>query len=173
MIFLIVGIIAIIAFWLLELHFRKTKNTNEYGLGYFLAGFFGFCFIFFGSIIPSIVGYVNEIDNETAITQYKSNEVIYQKKADTITAQLSTYLSVQYPNLEKDILGSLAKNPNLLFLKFPQLRSSETIISLANQYSNLESQVFTQETNVTAKEQKIQARQRDIFLLQFVIPNHK
>jgi sensor histidine kinase YesM len=151
--------------------FRGKPGSDTECAGMFLTSLAIFTFLI-AVLLPTTVAWVHENSNEASIEQFSSNETIYNNKANDITSQLTALLAVDYPKLEEEVLGTLAKNPDLLFVQFPQLRSSETITTLANQIKNLRSQVYQQELNKTRMEKDIRTRQRNPFFLQILVPNH-
>lgn len=143
------------------------RDSEDAFLGNICAAIiFGFCFTFFGSLIPTLVAYTNNVNDTQDIFKYQRNEQTYIKRAENLTGQFKSYLAVQYPNYEKSIFKAISPgNVAAYLVKYPELRSSETIVALVNQIRDLNDAVYQQELSISQKLANIGSRQHNIMLI--------
>lgn len=90
-------------------------------------------------------GQVSDIEN---IQKYEQLEMIYDQKAKSLTAEFAKYLAETYPNFEKDIFKQISpEKVSLYVVKYPDLQSSKTLMTLVEQINQLQSDKYQQQIN--------------------------
>lgn len=161
---------------------KSTPKTGYYGkettewsvtkqVGAALAGVAA-VFLLFGALIPTGVAYYNQINDKATIQQYQSNKTVYQKRATYLTGQFQTYLATDYPDIEKQIFGDISpKNVAIYLAQYPQLQSIKALTKLTDEVGQLNDKVYQQQLNINQVQRKITVRQRNPWLLTFLIPH--
>lgn len=127
---------------------------------------------FFASFFVSALAWSEQISDEENVIKYRQIEQIYQSKAEALTAEFAQYLASEYPEYEKNIFDKISPGTvGMYFVKYPELRSSETIVVLVEHINELQSDVYAQQVSVAKVEKDIRYRQRNPWLLQSMIPD--
>lgn len=131
---------------------------------------------YIGSIVTWIIGglvsfgflfgigynwYCHLLDVET-LPQYDKQISIYEDQRDVLTQEFKGYLAESYPQYEKSIFESIKPdNLNICFIKYPELRSSDTIMLLANKIYELNKLIY--DVNISREDtlKMIRVRQRN------------
>ena len=152
LIFVSIGSIAFIYY---RVHGRNSSDEirgNE--VGYSMILFIVLTTIVF--IISSLVLSSKNTYNLEDLQKVRKYEQILTEKADVLTTQFTNYLAEIYPNLEKGIFDKISpQNISIYLVKYPELKSSETVRKLVDEISKLQDAVYEQKL----KEAEIQ---RDI-----------
>lgn len=99
-----------------------------------------------GLVIGTSVSYSNQLSRFEAVKENLAVTKILQARADNLTAQFTEYLAKQYPQYEKDIFGAIApQNVEVYLAKYPEIKSSETLLALVGQIRQLNDSVYDQQ----------------------------
>ena len=131
-----------------------------------------------GLLITGIF-YVRQLDQEASVTQYQSNGAIYVQKAQTLTKTFTTILAVQYPKYEKSIFAKLGPGAekqistsqvNAYMVAYPQLHTSDDLVKLVDKINSLQNNIYAQQLAVVAAHKTIRVRQRNPWLITWLLP---
>jgi len=138
-------IILTVSFYLISyiLSYYETKGYDIQGLDIF--------FIIF-SIITIMVGFVFQfiimydyINREEKIIQENEKIKIYKSKVENVFEEMKTYLLTEYKQYEKEILElvfSSIKSSNLLFAKFPDIKTNEMILKMVEKMESYTNSIY-------------------------------
>ncbi len=128
--------------------------------------------IFVLSLITLTAGYIVQVNSVEDINRFKSNEVVYEKKADDLTETFKLYLGQIYPDLEKSIFKDISPaNADIYLVQYPELKSSNTIIELVTQIKRLRSAIYDQEIKINKSQKDINSRKRNPLYLTWLLPS--
>lgn len=152
-IFALIGAVGFI-YYRVQGHDNNEDDIRGNGVGYSMILLIVLLTI--GFIIASLVSSATNTYNLEDLQKVKKYEQILTEKADVLTIQFTNYLAEIYPNLEKGIFDKISpQNISIYLVKYPELKSSETIRKLVDEISKLQDAVYEQKL----KEAEIQ---RDI-----------
>ena len=131
-----------------------------------------------GTIIVTILflavnaaGYYSHVDDLESITRNKAVVTIYKDKSDTLTKQFVKYL-MNYSDFEKDIYTQISpKDVDIYMVKYPELKSSTTVIALVDNIYKLQDDVYNTEIEIETHKKQLRARKRDPFLMTWLLPS--
>lgn len=124
------------------------------GFAQVMAGFFIINIVVF--ILISLITYSTNAYKIEDLQKVKTYETILAEKADVLTGQFTNYLVEIYPNLEKSIFEKISpQNVSIYLVKYPELRSSETIRKLVDEISKLQDAVYQQKLDAAAIQRDI------------------
>lgn len=88
-----------------------------------------------------------------------------------LTTQFARYLYEVYPKHEQDIYNKIApENVDIYFVKYPELKASETITELVNQISILQTAYYNQKIERAELRKRMRFREVSPWLIKFIIP---
>ena len=133
---------------------------------------------FVGTVIAVIIflminaaGYYSHVDDLESITRNNAVVTIYKDKADTLTKQFVKYL-MNYSDFEKDIYTQISpKDVDIYMVKYPELKSSTTVIALVDNIYKLQDDVYNTEIEIETHRKQLRTRKRDPFLITSVLPS--
>jgi len=128
----------------------KNKNYSDdfRGDGMFVGTFIVECLITLIFLIATMVCSSNNTFNKEDLKKTQKYETILNDKANNLTTQFAKYLAELYPNLEKNIFKDISpKDVDIYLVKYPQLKSSDTIKKLVSEISKLQDAVYQQKLN--------------------------
>ena len=146
-----------------------TTHTDwNIGAGFFLTfSIITVCF----ALIASGIGWAGQVDDIENIKKFQQVEVIYQKKAEALTTEFAKHLADAYPKHEREIFEKISPDKvSWYFSKYPELRSSETLMALVKEINKLQSDVYNQQIAVEQMRQNIRFRLRNPWFFTFMIP---
>ncbi|MFC1756953.1 hypothetical protein ACFLZC_02250 [Patescibacteria group bacterium] len=167
-------ILAALSFWrfsVLKARGRefKTGEIHHDGIGYFFT--FVTIVFFVVGLLASVEGYQCQVRDLEDIVKLKQIEVIYKTKAEALTAEFVKHLAKTYPEHEKDIYEKISPDKVTFYLaKYPELKASDTLITLVSRINELQTDVYNQQIMVEEKSRNIRVRLRSPWLFTFVIP---
>lgn len=127
---------------------------------------------FFGlSLIVTAFAYSDQISDSENITKFERLEKIYEVRADALSQQFATYLADLYPEHERNIFKSI--NPegvDIYFVKYPDLKASETILELVAQIKSLQDDRYAQQIEKEKTLKTMRYRKRSPWIFKSVIP---
>jgi len=130
------------------IYYKKVGYTKNYqdnfrGDGFSLVMVVIYILITIGFTIASLIASATKTYREEDLLRVKTQEKILVEKAVILTAQFSNYLVEIYPDIEKSIFNKIApENVHIYLVKYPELRSSETIRKLVDEISKLQDNVY-------------------------------
>lgn len=154
---LIVALVVVAAGFIRNASHPSTNNyTWSYGKTVGVWALSVAAVILLVAIIINAVAYTAIVGKQTEVAATHRKEVILQRRATDIGRTLKEYLIAQYPQYEQSTIDHVLKaGPDLILLKFPELRAADTFIKYANDYKHLQSAVYDQATDRTNIEAKI------------------
>ncbi|MDA3840329.1 MAG: hypothetical protein PF572_04530 [Patescibacteria group bacterium] len=121
--------------------------------------------------ITTGIAYVSQVDDFEDVKKFQKVESIYQAKAKTLTAEFVKYLAQVYPEHEKNMYDNISpEKVDLYFVKYPEIRSSETLTTLVAQINKLQSDIYDQQIAVEQALKNTRSRLRNPWLLAFMLP---
>ena len=125
--------------------------------------------IFFLAV--NAAGYYSHVDDLESITRNNAVVTIYKDKADTLTKQFVKYL-MNYSDFEKDIYTQISpKDVDIYMVKYPELKSSTTVIALVDNIYKLQDDVYNTEIEIETHKKDLRTRKRDPFLITSLLPS--
>ena len=147
MVLLIFSVIFFAAYFIFEMIWKEVSKKrslyrDDHWSGIFSAIFFVVFCSFAGTLIFSIPSRYtgHQWDNEDYIA-LEEQEVILKEKAEVLTKQFSGYLAEKYPKFEKEMFLKIL-DADLLLIQFPELKTSESLISLVEKIKSLQDQYY-------------------------------
>ena len=126
------------------------------------------------AFIASGMAWTVQLSDFENVKKFRKIEAIYQTKAEMLTTEFVKHLAETYPEHEKEIYDKISPdNVYLYFVKYPELRSSETIVALVDRINKLQSDVYEQQIKAEETLQKIRFRPKNPWLLRFMIPREE
>lgn len=169
-------VLAVLSF-LMELLNNKMgvkRDTSE------LSGWVSFCifcvcvaiFFFVIGLGKGMLAHTWQIDDSEDVVKIERFETIYKKRAELLTRKFAYYLAEIYPNLEKNIFEKISsKDVDIYLVKYPNLRSSETITKLVEQILSLEDDYYNQKLKKAEILKDLRYRLRSPWNYQWMMPN--
>ena len=112
-------------------------------------------------IIAQIVSCYSQVQDIENIEKEKNNKVIYQSRADDLLGEFKTYLADMYPDIEKEIFKTMKPEKITAYMvKYPELKSSETICKLVNLINEIKGQVYGCDLRINQLKTDIRIRKR-------------
>ena len=93
---------------------------------------------FFVSFVNNLVKHTDMVKKFEEIRANLKKLEIYKEKQRVLISEFTIYLADKYPDFEKEIFKLItdSKSDINVFLKYPELKSSETIMELVKQINN-------------------------------------
>jgi len=114
----------------------------------------------------------NMSDYQTII-MLDENIKVYEKQRTDISIEIKFELS-KYPEFEKEIFKNISpKNMSIYFVKYPELKSSETIMALSSELIKLQKTIFEQQINKNQVIKNIKHRNCNKFAYTIFMPRYK
>lgn len=127
--------------------------------------------VILGAFVGSGVEWALQISDFENIKKFQQIEAIYQAKAEVLTAEFVKHLAETYPEHEKDIYDKISPDKvYLYFVKYPELRASETLVALVDRINKLQSDVYEQQINVAELLKNTRFRPRNPWIFSFMVP---
>jgi len=165
----LVAVLAGICFWR-GIAIRDLFPNNDWGGGGVLLSFIAVIVVILGFVISGAM-WAAQIDDFENIKKYKRVEAIYQAKAGALTAEFTGHLAKTYPEHEKEIYDKISPDRvSMYFAKYPELRTSETLVALVEHINKLQADVYDQQINVEQALQRTRFRLRNPWFFTFMIP---
>ncbi len=138
----------------------------------------GFWIFLVFSIIGAIVNlvanaamYLGQVENIEKIPEAEARQAIFVEKANALTGEFKMWLGKEYPDVEKEIFKSLTPATISIFAaKFPEIKSSETIMNLVSRISDLQSSIYREKLDIEGSKRRIRITKRNPFILNRIIP---
>lgn len=147
----------------------REKRSDYDGCGAILL-FFSLVLVATGFLVSG-VEWANQISDFEDIKKFQKVEAIYQAKAEMLTTEFAKHLAETYPEHEKDIYDKISPDKvNMYFARYPELRTSETLVALVEHINKLQSDVYNQQINVEQLLKNTRFRRRNPWYYSFMIP---
>jgi hypothetical protein len=115
---------------------------NEYAANISFALFlFSFVWLFI-STLSSLSYFSNQLERFEELRAKIKKVKINEKMQQELLLEFKFYLGEKYPNLEEKIFNDINKLEIKTIIKYPELKSSKTLIKLTNKINNLASNVY-------------------------------
>jgi len=161
--FVLTGILTGGLFW------KGTRSRDDWP---WVTGIFSCVLCVVALLILCIVNgafHEDQIANFEEIRAGDKLKIVFKNKAEHLSQELSILLYEAYPEYEKDILKAIAKNKLLLF-KYPEIKSSETIMLLANKVEGYWNDYYGELSQIQNKMANCRYRKQSIMPLQWMVP---
>jgi len=124
--------------------------------------------------ICALISYMSnneyQIDDCESIKACREKRKIYKKRADDLIAEFKLYLAEIYPKFEKEIFEKISPDKvDVYMMKFPELKTSATLIELVNRINSLKNDVYKQDIEITTYRKRIRVRLRSPWLLSWFV----
>ncbi len=114
-----------------------------------------------------------QIRDVTSIEMVEENIQVYEKKYNAIGLELKTELS-KYPEYEKEIFNSISpEKMSLYFVKYPELKSIQSVTILAKELMKLRSTIYDKEIEKNKHIRDIQYRNSNRVVYSVFMPRYK
>ena len=125
-----------------------------------------------GAFIVNANAYNDQIGDVESLKTFEQKEAILSEKAVNLTTQFANYLADAYPQHEKDLFKDMSpEKVSIYMVKYPEIRSSETMVKLVEEIGKLQNDVYHQRLARTDAEQRIRVRLRNPWLIHFWLPS--
>jgi hypothetical protein len=105
------------------------------------------------------------------VAKIEQFENIYKNRAENLTKQFAHYLAELYPEQEKNIFEKISpKDLDVYLVKYPNLRSSETIVALVKQIRSLEDDYYGQKILKAERLKEMRFRTKNPWVMQWMMP---
>ena len=116
--------------------------------------------------------YSSHLKQYETLEQLRNQEKIYENRANILVSEFSNYLAVVYPNHEKEIFEKISPNTiDIYLVKYPELRSSDTIVELVKQIRSLSDDIYRQQLRREEILRDMRYRQINPWILHGFIPD--
>ncbi|MDP3726121.1 MAG: hypothetical protein Q8R36_02900 [bacterium] len=174
MLFLVVaGLLAVLSvFCFARYHAIKVKKpNNDWDGGGVFFSFVAAVIVLVGFIVSG-AGWSFQVNDFEDVKKFKKVEAIYRVKAEALTTEFARHLATAYPEHEKDIYNKISPDKvGWYFAKYPELRASETLVTLVGHINKLQSDVYNQQIAVEEALKETRFRLRNPWLFTFMIPS--
>lgn len=149
---------------------KKRGKKTDYDAGGIVFSVASLLIIILGFIVSGLA-WRDQISDFEDIKKFRGVEVIYQAKAKVLTAEFVKHLAETYPEHEKDIYSKISPDKvYLYFAKYPELRTSDTLMVLVDRINQLQSDVYDQQIKVEQALKNTRFRLRNPWFYSFMIP---
>ena len=99
---------------------------------------------FFVSFVNNLIKHTDMVKKFEEIRADLKKLEIYKEKQRVLISEFTIYLADKYPDFEKEIFKLItdSKSDINVFLKYPELKSSETIMELVKQINNQSAETY-------------------------------
>lgn len=127
---------------------------------------------FLASIFATAGYYVSQRNDFEELKKVENVEVIYKKKAIILTESFTAHLSGAYPDFEKGIFEKIKPNNVSVYLvRYPELKSSQTIMLLVEKINKLQDDIYDQQINKEKILKMLRFRTKNIWFWTYFIPD--
>ena len=143
-------------------------NIKNYGQ---LSVVVGLCFLVFGVGISGVYDIINHKFDYRTLEKLDNNSQLFKRRAESIGKILSIELT-KYPEYEKEIFDKIKPSELMDFfaVRYPDLKSSETMIVLAKELAELQSRIYDIDLEYNGVVVKILNRQNNRLVYSPFIP---
>ena len=129
-------------------------------------------FFLFVLVMGTMSNYSDQLSDQEELQKISGVRIVYQQRAESLTKSFSDYLSNQYPKYEKSIFENIKpSNIDLYLVKYPEIKSSETIIALVKQIRELQDAVYKQSILKEEVLKNMRYRTKNPWILNNFIPD--
>jgi len=112
-----------------------------------------------------MIKYCGHVDDIETIDKCQADRVVYEEKADKLIKQFELYLGKSYPKHEKALFDQMTPEQVVAYaLKYPEIRSSETMSKLCDEINHLTTQIYNCDISINHIKRDLTVRQRTMFL---------
>jgi hypothetical protein len=128
-------------------------------------------FLFLGSILFTLIEYSRQINDFENLVMLDEKEIIYEDKSMDLISEFKFYLVDTYPEHEQGIFDKISPDSVRVYLaKYPEIRAIEGVKDLVERIDKLRSEVYAKRIEKAEIKKNIRYRQRDPWILNFIIP---
>jgi len=166
--FFVIGLLCFIPYK----YYKKQHSSSNWWFGwgvffYIISG----CFVIVLFIVQLTL-YTNQLNDFENLKKFNELETIYQNKADDLTSQFAKYLYEAYPDYEKEIFQNISpEKVDFYLVKYPELKSSETILALTSKINGLQSDYYQQKINKAEFKKDVRFRKKNPWGIGRLIPS--
>jgi uncharacterized membrane protein len=163
-------VIAALGFWRGNVLDKNNRDGDGWcGFGIFMTILAALALVV--SVFHTLVTYsAQKYDNEDLIRIQQQTD-IYQKRADVLTKQFAHYLADVYPQHEKGIFDKIKPGEvDIYLVKYPELKSSETITQLIKEIRSLQDDYYSQQLERAQILRNMRYRTKSPWVFQFAMP---
>ena len=123
-------------------------------------------------LFASCIAWTDQISDFENVKKFQKIEAIYQKKANALTVEFAKHLAQTYPEHEKNIYEKISPDKVVMyFAKYPELRTSDTLVALVDHINKLQTDVYNQQIKTEEALKNTRYRLRNPWYLTFMIPS--
>ena len=128
--------------------------------------------ILVASFIFQLVNYSHQIRDGEELIKIEKFEEIYQNKSDVLVDKFAYYLANVYPEHEKNIFESISPGTiDIYLVKYPELKSSETIMLLVSEIKILQNDYYNQQLERAEVVRTMSYRKKSPWIIQMFMPD--
>lgn len=149
-------------------------------IGLFLTPFRsdGFYIILAGVIVGGVISFIanaaiyyGQVEKIEKIEEAEARGNIFREKAKALTEEFKHWLGDKYPDAEKEIFKNLIpENVAMFAVRFPEIKSSETIEDLVSRINGLQNDVYDEKLNIEEYKREIRVNKRNPWVIRSLIP---
>jgi hypothetical protein len=124
-------------------------------------------------ILHTMFGYTHQIGAFEKLKEQQNIVGLYESKAKSLTMQFAKYL-LPYQDYEKSIYDKISPdNIDIYMAKYPELRTSDTIIALVDNIHGLQTEVYDAKITIERIKRKMRYRKVDPWAVTYFIPTEQ
>jgi len=151
---------------------KKASKKNPYNnmvIGFIISAVFTFVVFVVAFGINTEMILTDLSDTEGLAASMETQAVAEDRKKQEL-AELSEYLIIFYPTYEKEVLEKINKGDIQILLRFPDLKTNQTVLEYTNRIKELNTDIYTQLNERIAMRKRMRIRRRNPFILNFLLP---
>jgi len=159
---LIVGLSIFLHIFGISIYEHESYNNYKTAIVSWSAVAFSIFIIF---VVSSFCNNSNQVDNYLKIEQLEKQKKILTNKAEYLSKIFENALVKKYPAFEKEIFsGMKTEDLKMLFIKYPEIKTSITTISFVDKIDKLESDIYKKELLIQEYVQQCKFRKNNPWL---------
>ena len=168
MIFL--GLIVVCALWFILATIMKAFG-NYYISGMIGSGIVALILVFM-SVISIFFARYSHYEDFVDYQQTEKNIEVYEERKSDLTTKFSDILSTQYIKQESKLFNQMSpEDMDILFVKYPEIKSNFTLMDLSNKILELNDKVYDQRIYLNKLVYQINVRYKKPFVFAFTLPD--
>jgi hypothetical protein len=123
------------------------------------------CIALIAAIINQLCRWYAQADDFERVIETKKDKKTYEKEKFSLVEEFKLYLADMYPEHEKKIFEKIKPdNVTAYMIKYPEIKTNETLLALCNKIETLTNKVFNCDREVNTIERRIAVRKRTMWL---------
>lgn len=170
MLALLLGVIGLFCYGRYKFLKVTEEKETDWISGVMVFWFFSMV-IFISSFVITGANYSKQLSDFEDLKKFDNLEIIYEQKANELTKRFTKILLEIYPQHEKEIFNKISpEKVDIYLVKYPELKTSRTVILLTEQINGLQSDRYEQMIKKECVLKDIRFRLRNPWIWYWFIP---